>query len=150
MRRFLAVGLLASLVIAAGAWGQARSFVHVFQQAQGSMAPGATAHVLGYTTLVLHIGAAGTPKFNVHFQGSLNGTNWSQHHCQSLALTTTPTPTHINTTAILMHTALTTGMWRCNIAGLAFFRAHISAFEHTTSVTILGSVLSLPGATGWE
>jgi len=138
MRRPVVVALGLLLLLAAGAWGQARSFVHVFQQAQGSAAPGATAHVLGYTTLVLHIAAAGTPSFNVHFQGSLNGSNWSQHHCQALS------------SAIPMHTALTTGMWRCNVAGLAFFRAHISAFTGTTSVTVLGAVLSLPGATGWE
>lgn len=146
MRRVLGVTLLASLLAATVAWGQARSFVHVFQQAQGSMAPGATAHVLGYTTLVLHIAAAGTPSFNVHFQGSLNGTNFVQHHCQALSLT----QSGATVVAVEMHTALTTGMWRCNVAGFAFFRAHISAFTGSTSVTILGAVLSLPGATGWE
>ena len=148
MWRLVAFALLASLLAAAGAWGQARSFVHVFQQAQGSMASGATAHVLGYTTVVLHIAAAGTPSFNVHFQGSLNGTNFVQHHCQALSLTANAAGT--GTSAVSMHTAMTTGMWRCNVAGLAFFRAHISAFTGTTSVTILGAVLSLPGATGWE
>lgn len=147
-RQLLVLWLLASLVVAAVAWGQARSFVHVFQQAQGSMASGATAHVLGYTTLVLHIAAAGTPSFNVHFQGSLNGTNWAQHHCQSLSLTANSIGT--GTIMVETHTALTTGMWRCNVAGLAFFRTHISAFTGTTSVTVLGAVLSLPGATGWE
>lgn len=148
MRRSLVLSLVLLLLLAAGAWGQARSFVHVFQQAQGSMAPGATAHVLGYTTLVLHIAAAGTPSFNVHFQGSLNGTNFVQHHCQALSQTVNAAGT--GTTAVSMHTALTTGMWRCNVSGLAFFRTHISAFTGSTSVTILGAVLSLPGATGWE
>lgn len=148
MRRWAALGAGCLLLLAGIAWGQPRAFVHVFQQAQAGIAPGAAAHVLGYTNLVVHVAAAGTPSFNVHFQASLDGTSWSQHHCQALSLTANAAGTA--TSSVFMHTALGTGLWRCNVAGLAFFRAHVTAFTGSTSVTVLGAAMSLPGATGWE
>lgn len=138
-----------SVVLAASAWAQMpRPFVHVFHRAQAGIAPGNAAHVLGYTSLVVHVAATGSPAFNVHFQVSLDGTSWALHHCQALSLTTNVAGT--STSAVYMHTALATGFWRCNVAGLQFFRAHITAFTGSTSLTIVGGAITLEGATGWE
>lgn len=131
-----------SVVLAASAWAQLpRPFVHVFHRVQAGIAPGADAHVLGYTTLTLHVAAAGTPSFNIHFLGSLDGTNWTLQHCQSTSI-------RQGHDATLMHTALGTGIWRCNVTGFTHFRAHVTAYTAAVaghSTTILGTVMVVPG-----
>lgn len=121
------------------AWGQWRAFTFVFTRTQVGVGPSAVAHVQGYTLVALHVGAAATPSFNVHFQGSMDGTAWSLHHCQSA----------IGPDRTEMHTALSTGLWRCNVAGLTFFRAHVTAYVGGAtsghSVSVFGSVMALPG-----
>lgn len=137
MRRWLC-GLGAALLLTGVAAAQVRSFAHVFHRTQAGIAPGADAHVLGYTTVTVHVAAAGTPSFNVHFLGSLDGTNWTLHHCQSTA--------YSDHQAIMMHTALGTGIWRCNVAGFTHFRAHVTAYTGAgASLTIVGTVMALPG-----
>lgn len=134
------------LVLAASAWAQLpRPFVHVFHRTQVGIASGADAHVLGYSLLTVHVAAAGTPSFNVHFLGSLDATNWTLHHCQATSLSAHVVG-NVTPQAVAMHTALGTGIWRCNVTGFTHFRAHVTAFTGTTSVTVVGTALSTPFA----
>lgn len=136
MRSWLVV-LGAALLVAGTAAAQARGFIHVFHRTQTGVSPGAAAHVLGYTTATIHVGATGTPSFNVHFLASLDGTSWTLYHCQSTARLT-------GHRSVAMHTVLGTGLWRCDVAGLAYLAAHITAYTGGGSVTVIGTLVQLP------
>lgn len=102
----------------------------ILQDGATANANGNDAHVAGFAFLglqVYHPTAGATPSFTVNFEQSITGSHYFAAFCQHVAA------------AILHNTTTTSSLWRCNVTGTRVFRARISTYSGSGSISVVGN-----------
>jgi hypothetical protein len=136
--RKIVLGVLLGLILAGPVWAaEEYKPVHVFQDAAAATSDGTALAVAGFSTIGLQIVITDTA--TVAFEATTDGSNWVASVCSSVA----------STSGALVSSATASGLYKCNVAGMAQFRARISAFTGGT-VTVKGllTVAKAGGASG--
>jgi hypothetical protein len=134
--RKIVLGVLLGLILAGPVWAaEEYKPVHVFQDGVSATADGTALSVAGWSTIGVQIVITDTA--TVAFQGTTDGSNWVSLACTSIA----------STTGALVTTATASGLYKCNVAGMAQFRVRVSAYTGGT-VTVKGLVTVAKAGTG--
>jgi hypothetical protein len=124
------IGIVLVLLVATPTWAQLAPLfkpVHIFQDAAAATGNGTSLQIQGWGSLGLQVIISSTA--TVTFEGTTDDSNWVSLACTSIA----------STTGALVTSATTSGLFACNVAGLAQIRARITSYSSGT-VTVKGLV----------
>lgn len=116
--------LLAILLTALTAAGQSQTIDVKLQSAASADGNGTVATVAGYQTAGIQITQSSSPTYTVNFEGSVGGSTYAAVACRP------------STGGTDVTTATAAGVWRCNVAGLRQFRARISGYAGSGTITV--------------
>lgn len=135
--RWLPLGLASLIIVGVSvAWAQYPVRPVVLQNAVSATGVGTSAHVAGFTTAgvqVFHPTAGPTPTFALHFEASINGDHYQAVWCDPVDSSTLVTGTHIS------------GLFTCNLAGMRLFRARVSAYSGSGSISVFAVFMTIGG-----
>jgi hypothetical protein len=124
--RKVVLGVLLGLILAGPVWA-AEEFkpVHVFQDAVAATGNGTALGVAGWSTIGVQVVISDTA--TVTFEATTDDSNWLSAVCTSVG----------STSGALVSTATSSGLYKCNIAGMSQFRVRVSAYTGGT-ITVKG------------